>query len=160
MSEQKLNQFASDSTIHLKTDSLVLFILDGEEISAGMLHSMDPESIKSIEVIKGKEAVNMYGTKAQNGVILISSKKLSTDPNVQKYMVSGKVLNAETDKPMAGVSIVIMNETIGTITDLNGEFSLQFDKETKQLAFSFVGFETQVVDVDDGEKLEIRLKKQ
>jgi len=159
LSEQKINQFASDSTIHLKADSLVLFFLDGEEISANMLQSLDQESIKSIEVIKGKVAVIKYGQKAQNGVILIFSKELSTDRNVQKYTISGNVLNAETYKPMAGVSIVIMNTATGTITDNNGEFSLQFDKETIQLAFSFVGFETQIVDVKDGDKLEIRLKK-
>lgn len=159
LSEQKLNQFVPDSTIHLKADSLVLFILDGDEISAGMLQSMDPESIKSITVIKGKDAVNMYGPKAQHGVILISSKELSTDSIDQKYQLSGKVLNAETDKPMPGVSIVIMNTTTGTVSDINGEFVLQLDKETVQVAFSFVGFETQIMDVKKGDKLEVKLKK-
>ncbi len=161
LSEQKLNNlhFASDSTIHFKTDSFILYILDGEEISNKTLESLDPESIMSIEVLKGESAVTAYGQKAKNGVIVMTSKELSTDLIVQKYQLSGKVFNAETGKPMPGVSIVIMNTTIGTITDLNGDFLIQIDEETIQLVFSFVGFETQVVDVKDEEKLEIRLKK-
>ena len=164
LSEQEQNQFISDSTIHfsassLKADSLVLFILDGEEISASMLQSLDPESIESIEVIKGKSAVTKYGEKAQNGVIVITKKAILSDYNVQQYQLSGKVLNAKTDEPMPGVSIVIVNTTTGTVSDLNGEFVLQIDKGTVQVAFSFVGFETQIADVKHDNELEIRLKK-
>ncbi len=159
LSEQKLDQFVPDSTIHFKTESLILFILDGKEISNKTLESLDPESIMSIEVLKGETAVTKYGEKAKNGAIIITSKELSTNPIDQKYQLSGKVLNAETDEPMPGVSIVIMNTTTGTVSDLNGEFVLQIDKETVQVAFSFVGFETQIVNVKNGDKLEVKLKK-
>ena len=51
----------------------VLYILDGKEIPS--LKGIDPKTIESINVIKGKGAVKRYGDKARNGVVQMTSKK-------------------------------------------------------------------------------------
>ena len=51
----------------------VLVILDGKEGSK--LKDIDPDTIESISVLKGEEAVQKYGQKARYGVIEITSKK-------------------------------------------------------------------------------------
>jgi len=48
-------------------------ILDGEEFN-GWIHEIDAESIESISVLKDHTAVELYGEKAANGVIIIQSK--------------------------------------------------------------------------------------
>jgi Ca-activated chloride channel family protein len=52
----------------------VLFILDGKPISKAELDTIDPNSIHNLNVIKEKEAVALYGNKAKNGAIQITSK--------------------------------------------------------------------------------------
>jgi beta-lactamase regulating signal transducer with metallopeptidase domain len=50
----------------------LLYIVNGKEASD--IENIPPESIESIEVIKDKDAVNLYGDKAKNGVIIITLK--------------------------------------------------------------------------------------
>lgn len=56
------------------TDGEPLFLLDGKEISAEAARGIAPESIASIEVVKGAAAATVYGERGRRGVILITSK--------------------------------------------------------------------------------------
>ena len=49
-------------------------------------------------------------------------------------------------EPMIGVSVVVYGTNQGTITDINGNFSVNA-KSTDQLVFSYVGYKTQYVKV-------------
>jgi TonB-dependent SusC/RagA subfamily outer membrane receptor len=57
----------------LNTDN-VLYILDGEEIEYGKLSALDPNTIESVSVLKSEAAVKLYGSKGENGVIIITTK--------------------------------------------------------------------------------------
>ncbi|MBW7674932.1 T9SS type A sorting domain-containing protein [Chryseobacterium chendengshani] len=63
----------------LGKDSSPLFVIDG--IVAGknskFLNILDPKKIKEIKVIKDFEATSLYGSRASNGVILVTTKGLS-----------------------------------------------------------------------------------
>ncbi len=50
-----------------------LFIVDGVEIS-GDLPDLNPQDIESVEVVKGAAAASLYGSRAGNGVIQITTK--------------------------------------------------------------------------------------
>lgn len=52
-----------------------LFILDGMELTHGDSLKIDPKAIESIKVINNKKAIEPYGRKGENGVIIITSKK-------------------------------------------------------------------------------------
>lgn len=56
-------------------DFMGLVILDGKEISGQSLREVKPETIQSIDVWKGEQAIQKYGEKGKNGVILVTSKK-------------------------------------------------------------------------------------
>lgn len=53
----------------------VLYIIDGKEMQSGSMKDVDPNTIQSINVLKGEAAVKKYGEKAKNGVIEITKKK-------------------------------------------------------------------------------------
>jgi len=74
----------------LGEDSQPLYVVDGIPIdnttlgSAGMwggsdggdgISSMNPDDIENISVLKGPSAAALYGTRAKNGVVLITTKK-------------------------------------------------------------------------------------
>lgn len=52
-----------------------LYILDGAPVSQGALLSMNQDDFESIQVMKDASATSIYGARAANGVIYITSKK-------------------------------------------------------------------------------------
>ncbi|MBN1819875.1 MAG: TonB-dependent receptor [Prolixibacteraceae bacterium] len=62
----------------------------------------------------------------------------------QQKTVTGKVIDESTNEPLPGVSIVVVGTTNGTVTDVNGEYSLNVD-QGQTLSFSFIGYITKQV---------------
>ena len=61
-----------------------------------------------------------------------------------QVQVSGTVTDQVLGEPIIGASVVEVGTTNGTITDLDGNFSLSV-KAGAQIQFSFVGYVTQVL---------------
>ena len=59
--------------------------------------------------------------------------------------ISGVVFDGITEKPLEGASVYFDNTTIGTTSDSNGEFTIEYHKELKTpLVVSFVGYQTSI----------------
>ncbi len=52
-----------------------LFILDGKEMKEGKIDDISPDTIQSMNVLKGEKAIEKYGEKGKDGVIEITTKK-------------------------------------------------------------------------------------
>ena len=75
----------------------------------------------------------------------------------EKMKVSGTVLAADTKIPVMGASVIIRGTTNGTLTDLDGKFTLTGLKKDDVIQVSFVGFQTRSVIVKDESPLTIML---
>lgn len=71
--------------------------------------------------------------------------------------VTGTIMD-ETGHPMPGVNIVIKGTVYGTVTDLNGNFSLELDYGYGDLVVSFIGYRMQEIAVRAGSVLGIQLE--
>ncbi len=58
-----------------KIKGSALYIVDGKEITSKEMKDINLESIKSVDVLKGKSATKEYGDKGKNGVVIITLKK-------------------------------------------------------------------------------------
>ena len=67
----------------------------------------------------------------------------------QDRTVKGNVVDT-TGEPVIGATVVPLGQTTGTITDLDGNFTLQVKAGVKQITISFVGMKTQVVEIKSG----------
>ncbi|MCZ2337383.1 MAG: SusC/RagA family TonB-linked outer membrane protein [Chitinophagales bacterium] len=64
-----------------------------------------------------------------------------------QFDVSGKVTD-QIGKPLIGVSVTLKgNSTVGTTTDVSGNYSLSLDNGNGTLVFSFVGYLSQEVNI-------------
>lgn len=73
----------------------------------------------------------------------------NTMPPVYKQLlneVRGRILDDE-GQPLAGANIVVQGTTIGTVADLNGNYSITIPNAQSQLTFSFVGCVSQTLPV-------------
>jgi hypothetical protein len=64
--------------------------------------------------------------------------------------VSGKVLDNQ-GHPIPGANVVVKATTIGTITDMNGYFSIAIPSGATTLMFSFIGYVSQEIPIQQAE---------
>ncbi|REC62429.1 VWA domain-containing protein [Chryseobacterium pennae] len=58
-------------------ENKALYVINGVVAEEEVFKSLDPNKIESMNVLKGNSAVAMYGNKAANGVIVVTTKSLS-----------------------------------------------------------------------------------
>ncbi len=58
-----------------------LFFIDGVEAPYSVLKAIDPSKIQSIDVLKEAASIAKYGERGRNGVVLLTLKKPSHDPD-------------------------------------------------------------------------------
>jgi len=76
----------------------------------------------------------------------------------QGSAVTGTVTEADTGDPIPGANVVVKGTTTGTVTDIDGKYSLSFSDDGVVLAFSFVGFITQEVEVGNQTVIDVSLE--
>ena len=62
-----------------------LYILDGAAISSADFNSINPSDIESISVLKDASSTSIYGARAANGVIVITTKRGHTERPVINF---------------------------------------------------------------------------
>ena len=71
--------------------------------------------------------------------------------------VSGVVLDEEGE-PLIGCSVMVVGTSLGTVTDVNGRYSIALPRGKNQLRFAYVGYLSQTSSVN-GSTLNVRMKE-
>ena len=74
----KAASFQIRGTNSINSGKAPLFILDGVPISSSDFNTLSPNDIESISVLKDASSTSIYGARAANGVILITTKRGKT----------------------------------------------------------------------------------
>lgn len=77
----------------------------------------------------------------------------------QQLNISGNVKDAKTGESIIGASIVVKGTTVGSTTDIDGNFSLKGVQKGSVLNISYIGYITQTLTVNDDKPLNILLKE-
>jgi TonB-linked SusC/RagA family outer membrane protein len=77
----------------------------------------------------------------------------------QERVVTGVVTDAN-GQTMPGVNVVLKGTKNGTLTDINGKYSIKVEGEQAVLTFSFIGFSNQEVEVGAQSSINITLKEE
>ena len=75
----------------------------------------------------------------------------------QTRTITGTVTSSEDGQPLPGVSVVVQGTTKGAVTDVDGNFSIELSTGENNLIFSYVGFLSQTVAVDQQTRIELVL---
>ncbi len=67
--------------------------------------------------------------------------------NAQTKSITGTVISKEDNSPIPGVSVMVKGSTIGTITNLDGNFELKVPNDAKILVFSFIGMKNNEIEI-------------
>ncbi len=72
--------------------------------------------------------------------------------------VKGVVTSAKDGSPIIGASVIVQGTNTGATTGLDGDFTVNAGKNA-QLAFSYIGYEEQVIDVNGRTTIDVALKE-
>ncbi len=75
----------------------------------------------------------------------------------QERTVSGKITSSEDGSTLPGVNVVLKGTTNGTISDADGNFQLNVPSEGGTLVFSFVGLQTQEVEIGSSSIIDLAM---
>jgi len=73
--------------------------------------------------------------------------------------VKGTVTDEKTNTTLVGVSVMVEGTKVGTITDLNGNYSIEVPSSNSILVFSYIGYSTKKVKVDGLTNLNVILSE-
>ena len=113
---QSSGQPGSDSKVRIRgigtiNNSEPLYIVDGMEVGGG-INYLNPVDIESVEILKDAASAAIYGSRAANGVILVTTKRGATGKATINYDVSYGWQNPWKKKEIldAREYMIIMNE--------------------------------------------------
>jgi TonB-dependent SusC/RagA subfamily outer membrane receptor len=125
-------------------DTSPLCIIDGCVVDSSALRQMDPNDILRIDVLKDGMASAVYGCRATNGVILITTKRI-------RHLA---VRDYDSRSRLEGASARVIKskksaESFVLIADKNGEIDLSAlqDNQEYELEVSCIGYKTKNISV-------------
>ena len=92
--------------------------------------------------------------------LIMAMTLLTFHAKAQDITVRGKVAGAVDNSPLPGVSVVVKGTTTGITTDFDGNFTLKVNSKAKTLVFSFLGMQTQEVEIAGKTTFNILLKEE
>lgn len=99
-----------------------------------------------------------YVIKENNQIVLSAGVKSDKIQQVgNNRIIKGTILDA-TGMPVIGANVMVKGTTNGTITDMDGKFSLEVDKNAI-LVVSYIGYANQEIKVGNQTNLSIALKE-
>ncbi len=146
--------------ISRKTD--FLFSYDKNVIDEKLQVSADFRNTSLADLLRhiSKEAKLKF--KRINENIYVTRKSNSTEETVSEQLsyqaktISGQVVSAEDDEGIPGVNIIVEGTATGTVTDIDGNYSLDVP-ENATLSFSSVGFITTNIAVGNQSVINVKL---
>jgi len=90
-------------------------------------------------------------------LFLIAILLMSTFCFAQDVEIGGQVTEASTGLPMPGVNVAVKNSTVGTVTDMDGNYNLKVPTGSIVI-YSFIGFEPFEKDVTANATIAVQLK--
>jgi TonB-linked SusC/RagA family outer membrane protein len=87
-----------------------------------------------------------------NNVVVIAPKM-----SFQQQQVKGTITDATTGEPLIGVSITVTGTSRGTVTDINGNFTIDGLSSDATLQFSYIGYISEKITVGSQSNIDVKL---
>ncbi|MGK7396485.1 MAG: SusC/RagA family TonB-linked outer membrane protein [Candidatus Cyclobacteriaceae bacterium M3_2C_046] len=75
----------------------------------------------------------------------------------QDRSIKGKVISYEDNQSVPGANVVVKGTTIGTVTDIDGNFTLTIPEDAQTLVVSYVGYTSEEVSIGNKTNFSINL---
>ncbi len=136
----------------IEKQSSYRFFYNDELVGVNKMVSIDVFNM-SIDAILNQllENTGLKYRRMENNLIVVSSSEL-----LQQFAVTGTIEDA-AGTPIPGANVTIKGTTLGVVSDANGHYSINIPNTDAVLVFSFVGYVTQEIVVNDQTSINVTL---
>ncbi|MDX1629908.1 MAG: von Willebrand factor type A domain-containing protein [Fulvivirga sp.] len=92
------------------------------------------------------------------GLFIVLSFVLIAMVGRETETITGRVTAEQDGSAIPGVNVVLKGTTIGTVTDLNGEYKINVPDGTGTLVFSFIGLVTQEIKIKNRKIIDVKMQ--
>ena len=71
--------------------------------------------------------------------------------------ITGIVTDTETGEALIGANVMLENDGVGTITDIDGSYTLKIPEGSNTITFSYTGYQKQIVAIDGRTEIDIKM---
>lgn len=160
----KLSLTRSEAPIHsvmkeIEKATGFSFLFNGALINTNAEISVDLKDASLEKVLRTvfKDSDINYSIE-DNQIILSAAARVEETQKVADDRTITGIVRDDTGSGMPGVNVMIKGTTIGTITDIDGKYSLVIPRHAV-LVFSYIGFLNQEVKTGDNKQVNILLKE-
>ncbi len=139
--EENLNRILKTTSLRYKKINSATYVIVAEE---------SDEVIKQLpkQPIKNGVSKNDLMVSASSDINLMTSRSFAFSKNKDvERDITGTVTD-EDNAPLPGVNVLVKNTTIGTITDIDGNYRLTVPDDATTLVFSSVGYSQQEIEIN------------
>jgi hypothetical protein len=88
----------------------------------------------------------------------ITNLPINTTSYITGDVIKGVVTGAEDGQGIPGATVMFKGTTVGTVTDIEGKFTLSIPQNAKTLVISFVGMKTQEINLTQKNSFNIAMQ--
>ncbi len=79
--------------------------------------------------------------------------------HAQNRTISGRITSADDGSALPGVNVVVKGTANGTVTDVNGNYTITVSDGSTTLVFSFIGLHTQEISIDARSTVDVQMEQ-
>lgn len=141
-----------------------------QEIAATEGVTKQPEAEAVADVVAEEPLQVTEKAKEERTADVATAKKITIEPErktaaraaspssqISPTTIQGKVTSAEDGSPLPGVNVVIKGTTIGTVTDVAGNYTIENTSPSSTLTYSFIGLQSKDVPIEGKGTLDVEL---
>lgn len=141
----------------IEAQSEFFFLFSSKMIDVNQKVNIDVSEKKINEVMDVLLARTDIKYIVKDRQILLVDKNTDESAILQQEGITGKITDAVTGDPMAGVNVVVKGATIGAITDISGNFKINISDPNAVLLVSFIGYNPMEIPLEGRKNLEIKM---
>ena len=151
--DDNFHQFDNTTPFRLGTGRHELIYDVGDRLALRQIIHVPLDSIYLISFAPG-DTIPFTRT-AQRSTWIREKPSVPTTTELIEYIwgadrITGRVIDITDDMPLVGASILIQGTTRGTVSDIDGNFSLNVPNDAYTLIISYTGFSSERMVIDPG----------
>lgn len=158
------NASLSELFQYIEKNTDFYFSFSSEDLNQNFTYTNRKKDISVREVLLDvSEKANLKFKQINRNIIVqkndVNSKNASEiEVIIQGITITGKVVSGENDEGLPGANVIIKGSSTGTVTDIDGNFTLEVPDENAVLVFSSVGYVTTEVAVGSQTVINVTLQ--
>lgn len=142
----------------LKQKSGYSFVLEAGDVNLSKKVSVNATTLQQAieQILSGQNT--SYEIKGKNIIVSKTEADQTKETNSNKIRVTGVVLD-ESGEPIIGASVMLKNSSKGTITDANGNFSLDGVQAGQNILITYIGFLPENIKIASAKSLSVTLRE-